>query len=133
MKANHASEVERIISEEKNRHDGELRKCKELLSSAKKTASSTSAALTALQEEAKDWKLALSKIDAKLASKYHANSSYATLLQHFCSSCFPLACFQRTFPTQSMRLKTSSRRFGLQGPSTIASAPNGSWTISWLP
>ena len=84
MKANHDSEVERVVSEEKNRHDGELKKCKELLHMAKKSAVSTSEALTGLQDEAKDWKLAFSKIDADLASKYHTKfPSYFALLRHF--------------------------------------------------
>ena len=82
MKTNHDSEAERIRVEEKERHDGELWKLKELLNSARKTAASTSEVLTALQEEAKDWKLALTKIDAELASKYHTDSYFA-LLRHF--------------------------------------------------
>ena len=69
MKASHESEVERIRVEERDRHDAELRKCKELLNSAKKTAASTSEALTNLQEAAKDWQLVLTKLDAELASK----------------------------------------------------------------
>ena len=70
MKMGHASEIERIRAEEEERQDSELRQSKRELLQAKKGLATTSEALTNLQDEATDWKLSLSKINAELSSKY---------------------------------------------------------------
>ena len=70
MRRSHASEIERIRAEEEERQDSELRQSKRELLQAKKGLATTNEALTNLQDEVKDWKLSLSKINAELSSKY---------------------------------------------------------------
>ena len=120
MKANHASEVERVRAEEGERQDSELRQCKSELLQARKSLATTSEALTNLQDEAKDWKLSLSKINAELSSKYLFIFASSFFLSHF-----PSACLQRTSPTPIIWLITSSGRFEPRGPWRCASTPNG--------
>ena len=86
MRRSHASEIERIRAEEEERQDSELRQSKRELLQAKKGLATTTEVLTNLQDEAKDWKLSLTKINAELSSEY---------LFNFASSLFFLLTFLR--------------------------------------